>query len=165
MVNAVEHTDLNTDAVHRLMKVDWTNLGSAVGVKHADYLSEYFRRAAKFLQENEPEMDLAFFDAAELLCPGEVQLDGSAEMCLSKLAESEVGGLVRAICKSHLKLVALASSGNARAERHAGLYEPLISILEAGVDLGGVRKGELIFGAEGYAIPLSGWKRRALPDA
>lgn len=165
MVNALEHTGKNDGAVSRLTKVDWNNLKSAVGAKHAEYLSDYFRRAARFLQENEPEMDLAFFDAAELLCPGEVRLDEGAEMCLSKLAESEVGGLVRAICKSHLKLIALAASGNAHAKRHSELYEPLISILESGVDLGGVRKGELIFGVEGYAIPLSGWKGRALPDA
>jgi hypothetical protein len=164
MVSAVEKEDLMSAAIDRLMKIDWRNLQGAVGATHAGYLSEYFRRAALFLRDNEPSVDLAFFDAAEILCPGQIRLDGRAAACLSSISAVGVGGLVRAICQAHLKLVALASMGGTRAEPYAGLYEPLICIMEAGVDIGGVRKGELIFGAEGYAIPLSGWKKRALPD-
>jgi hypothetical protein len=59
-----------------------------------------------------------------------------------------------------LKWSALQDAGNEPAQRFSNLYDPLIQLIEQGVSFGGIRKGELIFGEEGYQIPLGGWRSK-----
>lgn len=156
MDNSAGHLD---DAVARLEAISWGQSKCAIGNEQAALLRLYLSNAAKFLDSRESNEQSAFFDASEISAPEQVLLTGPSRDLLACIS-GEVNAFTTGICRCYLKWAALQDAGNKDALQFCDLYEPLIVLIEQGVSFGGIRKGELILGEEGYEIPLTGWRRK-----
>lgn len=129
--------------------------------EHVELLDEYLRNVVRFISASGLDEGQPIFDAAESIAPNLIKLDPSTEESLKKIQGSS-SGLMAAICRCHLKWTVLLDFEQRPSfvDDFSGLYEPLMKIIEDGVAIQGIRKGDLILGQEGFAMPLGGWKIR-----
>lgn len=143
----------------RLSSIGWSKSAGAFGEEQAALLGLYFKKASKFLDACGSDETSAFFDASEKVAPGAIRLpEDSVE--LIELISTHENALTVGICRCYLKWACALDAEVREASEHADMYDPLITLLEQGVSFGGVRKGELILGEEGFEVPLAGWREQ-----
>lgn len=100
-----------------------------------------------------------FFDAAEIVAPGRIQLSEGEEATINRLP-GWFSPFISNMCRSYLKWSKFGDEAQGSYSPFLDLYDPIIMLMERGVFIWGVRQGELMVGEEDYRFSLKAWAAR-----
>jgi hypothetical protein len=139
------------EAVERIIRIGEIKFDKSLDKVSTELLYGYFKNAHEFLAAVGQPSWFPFFDAVEIVDPTLSHPGGGMLRALNSVDE-KVGGFSSSLLRAYARLKLNCTDTRLAEWRH--LYDPLLGVLENGVPLTGVRKGDLVVGIDNACVPL-----------